>query len=70
MLHERIVMDLLYFTTRHVSILSLRGEIGKDENDIVHLDVYPSLNIDKVDWDILKTFIYYSDHIKVKTVER
>ena len=48
----------------------LRGEIGKDENDIVHLNVYPSLNIDEVDWDILNTFIYYSDHIKVKTAGR
>ena len=69
-LHTHVCIHGKYCPDFPPESAALRGEIGKDENEIVHLDAYPSLNIDKVDWDILKTFIYYSGHNKVKTAGR
>ena len=48
----------------------LRGEISIDEDEIVHIDAFPSLNVDKVDWNILNSQIYSTDHIKVKSAGR
>ena len=45
----------------------LRGEISIDEDEIVHIDAFPSLN---VDWNILNSQIYSTDHIKVKSAGR
>ena len=46
------------------------GELCIDEEDIAHINAYPSLHIDKVDWNILNSLIYATDHIKVKSAGR
>ena len=45
---------------------TLFGETAKDENDVVHLEYNPILNINEVDWNIMDTFIYATDHMLVK----
>ena len=48
----------------------ISGEIIKDLNDILHILGYPLTNIDTIDWDILNTFIYATDHQTEETFNK
>ena len=49
---------------------ALYGEIAIDENNIIHLDTGSTIEHKEVEWDIMHTLIYATDHITVKSAHQ